>query len=294
MVILMQENRSFDHYFGALAGRARAGRQAAAAVSRTAPRSSSSPTPRAGSAGTLSPWRMDTTKVDGQDAGDLDHGWPKTHQAWNQGAWNQWIAAKTEQTMGYFTRADIPWQYALADAFTVCDAYHCSLQGPTTPNRLYHWTGTIDPQGRARWTGDREPARLPAGLQLDDLPRAVAGGGGQLAGVRQRRGRRRRRRTRAGSAITATTRCGCSRPITTRWRRPIRRSSELATRASLRKSWKPDSGQGKNVDHVLDAVHRRLRGRHAADGVVGRRARTCTASTRRRARSTGRTTRPGC
>jgi phospholipase C len=41
----------------------------------------------------------------------------------------------------------VPWQYALADAFTLCDQYFCSVQGPTTPNRLYLWTGTIDPEG---------------------------------------------------------------------------------------------------------------------------------------------------
>ncbi|HEY2791549.1 MAG TPA: alkaline phosphatase family protein, partial [Micromonosporaceae bacterium] len=40
-------------------------------------------------------------------------------------------------------------QYALADAFTICDAYHCSVQGPTIPNRLHMWTGTNDPNGKA-------------------------------------------------------------------------------------------------------------------------------------------------
>src|SRR3546814_15077779 len=51
-------------------------------------------------------------------------------------------------TMGYFGRADIPFHYALAEAFTVCDAYHCSVMGPTRPNRLYWMTGMIDPEGR--------------------------------------------------------------------------------------------------------------------------------------------------
>ena len=44
--------------------------------------------------------------------------------------------------MGHFTRADLPFYYALADAFTICDAYHCSIFGPTNPNRLYLFTGT--------------------------------------------------------------------------------------------------------------------------------------------------------
>src|SRR5438067_7249927 len=51
------------------------------------------------------------------------------------------------ETMGYYTRADVRLYYALADAFTICDAYHCSLIGPTDPNRLYSMSATIDPAG---------------------------------------------------------------------------------------------------------------------------------------------------
>jgi phospholipase C len=50
--------------------------------------------------------------------------------------------------MGYYKRDDIPFQYALAEAFTICDSYHCSVLGPTWPNRVYWMTGTIDPDGR--------------------------------------------------------------------------------------------------------------------------------------------------
>jgi phospholipase C len=52
------------------------------------------------------------------------------------------VPAKTEQTMGYFQRSDIPFQFALADAFTICDGYHQAILGPTSPNRMYFWTGT--------------------------------------------------------------------------------------------------------------------------------------------------------
>jgi len=48
---------------------------------------------------------------------------------------------------GYLTRKDIPYHYALADAFTVCDAYHCSLLGPTDPNRYHMWTGWVGNDG---------------------------------------------------------------------------------------------------------------------------------------------------
>ena len=49
--------------------------------------------------------------------------------------------------MGYHTRADLPYHYALADAFTLCDGYHASVLGPTHPNRLMAMSGTIDPAG---------------------------------------------------------------------------------------------------------------------------------------------------
>ena len=44
--------------------------------------------------------------------------------------------------MGYFTRNEIPFQYAMADAFTICDGYHPAVMAPTSPNRMYFWTGT--------------------------------------------------------------------------------------------------------------------------------------------------------
>ena len=51
-------------------------------------------------------------------------------------------------TMGYYTRADIPYYYAVADAFTICDNYFCSVIGPTDPNRLYTMAASIDPDGK--------------------------------------------------------------------------------------------------------------------------------------------------
>jgi phospholipase C len=90
---------------------------------------------------------MDTTKTSAQATPGLGHGWPDQHAAWNNGAMDNWIPAKGAQTMGYFKQADIPFHWALAAAFTVCDGYHCSVLGPTDPNRLYMWTGWIDPNG---------------------------------------------------------------------------------------------------------------------------------------------------
>jgi phospholipase C len=136
VVILMQENRSFDHYFGTLRGvRGFGDRQALSYPDGTT--IFQQPDPARTDLGYLLPYRL-TDQVNA----DLDHGWEGDHEAWNNGLWNNWVPAKTEETMGYFTRADIPFQYALADAFTICDGYHQSIMGPTSPNRMYFWTGT--------------------------------------------------------------------------------------------------------------------------------------------------------
>jgi phospholipase C len=79
---------------------------------------------------------------------DLPHGWPDTQKAWNDGKYDQWIPNKGQTTMAYLTRDDIPYHYALADAFTVCDAYHCSFFGSTDPNRYHLWSGWIGNDGR--------------------------------------------------------------------------------------------------------------------------------------------------
>jgi phospholipase C len=80
---------------------------------------------------------------------DLAHDWDTGHTAWNGGNWDQWIPAKGTTAMAYYTRDQLPYQYALADAYTVCDAYHPSAISPTNPNRLYVFTGTLDPGGTA-------------------------------------------------------------------------------------------------------------------------------------------------
>ena len=142
VVVLMQENRSFDHYFGTLAG----------------VRGFGDPRPvilpggktvfhQPNGTGELLPFRPDVSELGLTFIQDLDHTWPTTHQAWNQGMYNQWVAAKGTTTMAYMTRVDIPYHYALADAFTICDAYHCSLLGPTDPNRYYMWTGWVGNDG---------------------------------------------------------------------------------------------------------------------------------------------------
>jgi phospholipase C len=81
---------------------------------------------------------------------DTPHDWTGTHGAWNGGNSDQWVLHKGTTSMVHLTRDDIPFHYALADAFTVCDAYHCSLLGPTDPNRYHMWTGWPGNDGKRR------------------------------------------------------------------------------------------------------------------------------------------------
>jgi phospholipase C len=136
VVILMQENRSFDHYFGTLSG-VRGFGDKQILTYQNGSTIFQQPDAARTDLGYLLPYNL-TDQVDG----DLDHSWDGDHEAWNGGAWNNWVPAKTEETMGYFTRNEIPFQYAVADAFTICDGYHQAIMAPTSPNRMYFWTGT--------------------------------------------------------------------------------------------------------------------------------------------------------
>jgi phospholipase C len=156
-VFLMQENRSFDHYFGTLSGVA--GFDDPNALPGVFQQYGYDPaTRKASNSAFLEPFRLDTTHgatLDGECINDPTHDWGPQHQCWDGGAMDQWVKVHLAHeglgngpaTMGYYTRADIPVHFALADAFTVCDHYHCSVLGPTDPNRLYWVSGTIDPDG---------------------------------------------------------------------------------------------------------------------------------------------------
>ncbi|HEY0480692.1 MAG TPA: phospholipase C, phosphocholine-specific [Kofleriaceae bacterium] len=151
VVILMQENRSFDHYFGTLNGVRGFGDRfpipvpdAPAIAGKTVWFQSGGGT----ASGVVAPFRLDTReqfavmRVTG-----TPHTWPNAQAAWDDGRLHQWPLFKTDRSMGYFTRDDIPFQFAMAEAFTLCDAYHCSFHGGTNPNRLFQWSGTNDPRG---------------------------------------------------------------------------------------------------------------------------------------------------
>jgi phospholipase C len=153
VVLLMQENRSFDHYFGTLAG-VRGFADPNALTLSTGKSVFHQPDPE-NPAGYLLPFHLDTRTTNAQRIPSTNHNWGVQHDAWNHGKMDNWLPAHRKVdglnapfVMGYHTRADIPFQFALAEAFTICDAYHSSLMGPTWPNRMYWMTGTIDPEGR--------------------------------------------------------------------------------------------------------------------------------------------------
>ena len=148
IVILMQENRSFDHLFGTLRG----------VRGFNDPRAVTLPdqnpvwlqTNAAGE--TYAPFRLDIKDTKATWMGSLPHSWTDQNDAKNHGNHDKWLTAKPSGhkdyasmplTMGHYTREDLPFYYALADAFTVCDQHFCSSLTGTTPNRLYLWTGTI-------------------------------------------------------------------------------------------------------------------------------------------------------
>jgi phospholipase C len=148
VIILIQENRSFDHYFGTYSGVEGFGSPAAKAVYEQ------QGYPVEGYEGKLLPFHLESNNV-AQCFPDLTHSWVPQHHSWDNGAMDEFVrthlASDGQQagveTMGYYERADIPFYHALANAFTLCDHYHCSVMGPTDPNRLYSMTGTIDPDG---------------------------------------------------------------------------------------------------------------------------------------------------
>jgi len=142
IVILMQENRSFDHYFGTLRGVRGYGDPRAVKLPSGDPVWYQPNGPSY-----VLPFHPGAPNLGLQFIQDLAHDWTTTHAAWNEGNHDQWVPQKGTTTMAHMVRSDIPFHYALADAFTICDAYHCSLLGPTDPNRYYMWTGWVGNDG---------------------------------------------------------------------------------------------------------------------------------------------------
>lgn len=156
VVILMQENRGFDHYFGTLRGVRGFGDRfpipLAPAKHGDHPRTVWQQGDRKAEGGPrlVSPFHLDTDRRFAlMRMAGTPHSWPDAQAAWDEGRMAHWPEAKHQRAMGHYARADLPFQFALAEAFTICDAYHCSVQTGTNTNRLFLWSGTNDPGGGA-------------------------------------------------------------------------------------------------------------------------------------------------
>ncbi len=151
IVILMQENRSFDHVYGTLKG----------VRGYNDPRAIDLPNKNKvwlqsdNKGQTYAPFRLDIKGTKATWMSSLPHSWSNQVNARNDGKFDQWLNVKQSGnkayahmplTMGYYNREDVPFYYALADAFTVCDQNFCSSLTGTTPNRLFFWSGTVREQ----------------------------------------------------------------------------------------------------------------------------------------------------
>lgn len=148
IVILMQENRSFDHALGTLRGVR--GFNDPRAIRLANGNSVFVQTDKSGAS--YAPWRLDIKDTRITWMGSIPHSRDSQVDAWNGGHHDSWLDAKRSHnpeyatvpmTMGHYTREDLPFYYALADAFTVCDQNYCSAMTSTTPNRCFFWTGTV-------------------------------------------------------------------------------------------------------------------------------------------------------
>jgi phospholipase C len=146
VVILMQENRSFDHYFGTLRGVRGFGDR------HPVPLASGKPVwHQSDGEKEIPPFHLDTKNTSALRVASTPHTFSNAQAAWNQGKFGFWPKFKTPLSMGHYRREDIPFQFALAEAFTLCDAHHCSLTAGTDPNRIVSWSGSnFDPERRRR------------------------------------------------------------------------------------------------------------------------------------------------
>jgi phospholipase C len=151
VVILMQENRSFDHYFGTMAGVRGFGDRWTVPLANGQPVWRQSDGERE-----ILPFHLDTKTTTAMRVPGTPHSWADSQRAWDQGRLGYWPKFKEFASMGYYQPADVPFQRTLAEAFTICDAHHCSIQTGTLANRVVFMTGTnVKP-------GEDEPATTQA------------------------------------------------------------------------------------------------------------------------------------
>jgi phospholipase C len=173
VVIYMQENRAFDHYFGSLNGVRGFGdpRPARLPGGQTVWRQPS----QEHADGFVMPFHGDSRNTDAFAIHGSDQGHQAATTIVNGGRYDQWGATgELHKRMVFHTAQDLPYYHALASAFTICDAYHCSTLTQTYPNRLHLWTGC---NGGGKVGGDPEmnnygEDETPSADMTEDKPMA--------------------------------------------------------------------------------------------------------------------------
>ena len=130
VVVVMMENRSFDHLLGWLPGAA--GKQG-------------------GLTYTDAQMVPDSTYAlsgdyQGCDHPDPDHSYEGGRIEYNEGACDGWLRAgqNDRYAIGYYQQSDLAFLGSAAPAWTACDAYFSALLGPTYPNRIYQHAAQTD------------------------------------------------------------------------------------------------------------------------------------------------------
>jgi phospholipase C len=129
VVVLMMENRSFDHVLGWLPGAN--GRQAGLSY--------------ADARGVVHATYPLAPEWQGCTLSDPDHSWQGTATQHANGRCDGFLKTAPVGDLfpvGYYRKNDLPILAALATGYTTFDNYFCSMQGPTWENRLYQLSGT--------------------------------------------------------------------------------------------------------------------------------------------------------
>src|SRR5579884_965407 len=148
VLIASQENRTFDTYFGRYPRAGAFGFSPDYAVPD-------------GKGGTVKPHLVHSPMTR-----DISHSWQDIHREWNKGRMDGFYTTDGSSALGYYNSSSLRYYYSLADAFTLCGNYFCSLLGPSTPNRLALYSATSG--GQTSNTVERGSLDWPTIIDLLD------------------------------------------------------------------------------------------------------------------------------
>ncbi|KAG5983223.1 hypothetical protein E4U55_000513 [Claviceps digitariae] len=151
IILFMQENRSFDHYFGTMAGVRNFGDPNVHVNDDGVPVWRQRTSKVNNGVSTLSPWHINYLGGDWKEASQCmaagSNDWDAMHGAYNNGRGDGWAVHDTDYSMGYYRREDIPTHWDIAEGWTIMDNSHQSVLGVTDPNRVMWMSGTVNSAG---------------------------------------------------------------------------------------------------------------------------------------------------